>query len=60
MTKQVKGRIARYICGGAFIFLLGVVGGMERFTLSTGAGAALIAVSLTVMAIAGLKGGIFK
>ena len=60
MSNKTKGKIARAIFGLSFLFILGVVGGMEHFTISVGAGMAYMAVGFCVMTLSGMKGGVFR
>jgi hypothetical protein len=55
-----KRKISRAICGTSALFILGVVGGIERFLLPLGTGVLWLIIGLIVFALSALKGGLLK
>lgn len=60
MRNRTKRKIARAICGTSALFILGVIGGIEKFRLPLGAGALWMIIGFVVFALSALKGGVIK
>lgn len=60
MTVKTKKRICGSLAVLALLFNLGVIGGMERDTISLTTGVILSFISLVVFAAAAYKGGYLK
>jgi len=58
MRARTKRRICGIVFGMCLVGLLGLVGGMERFDISVGAGAGLAALLLAAGFVAGCKAGV--
>ena len=55
-----KLKASRIICAISALFILGVVGGIEKFLLPLGAGALWLVIGFVVFALSALKGGLIK
>jgi hypothetical protein len=55
-----KLKASRIICAISALFILGVVGGMEKFLLPLGTGVLRLTISFVVFALSALKGGLLK
>lgn len=60
MRNRTKRKIARIVCGTSALFILGVVGGIEKFWLPLGAGMVWLAIGLAVFALSAMKGGMLR
>jgi hypothetical protein len=60
MRNRTKRKIARIVCGTSALFILGVVGGIERSLPPLGEGALWLIIGFVVFVISGLKGGVIK
>jgi len=55
-----KLKASRIICAISALFILGVVGGIERFRLPLGTGVLWLIIGFAVFALSALKGGLLK
>ena len=55
-----KRKISRAICGTSALFILGVVGGIERSLLPLGTGVLWLVFGFVVFVLSALKGGLLK
>ncbi len=55
-----KLKASRIICAISALFILGVVGGMEKFWLPLGTGVLWLVFGFVVFVISALKGGLLK
>ena len=60
MRNRTKRKIARIVCGTSALFILGVVGGIERFCLPLGTGVLWLIIGFAVFALSAMKGGLLR
>ena len=53
-------KTSRIICAISALFILGVVGGIEKFWLPLGTGVLWLIIGFVVFALSALKGGVIK
>lgn len=60
MRNRTKRKIARIVCGTSALFILGIVGGIEKFWLPIGTGIMWLVIGLAVFALSAIKGGLLR
>jgi|BioPla2DNA2_1021312.scaffolds.fasta_scaffold18015_1 hypothetical protein len=55
-----KLKASRIICAISALFILGVVGGIERFWLPLGTGVLWLIIGFAVFALSAIKGGLLR
>lgn len=60
MRNRTKRKVSRIICAISALFILGVVGGIEKFKLPLGTGVLWLIIGFAVFALSAIKGGLLR